>query len=153
MKIRDYSRKDREAVQNIFTKYWTDEEFLSELSMNLDKGEMHFYVAEKNDGVVGVAGFREAPEYLRLHAETENPAELYVVASKLQNEGIGSMLVQKVIEEAKNLFFTEIECYSPETHNSSWKFYEKLGFIKHGTIKDPDDGYPGMLWRKLFCSN
>lgn len=75
---------------------------------------------------------------------------MYVIASKLQNEGIGSMLVQKVIEEAKSLHFTEIECYSPETHSSSWKFYEKLGFTKHGIIKDPDDGYPGMLWKKVI---
>lgn len=150
MKIRDYSEKDKGAVQNIFSKYWTDEEFLSELSKNIDDSKMHFYVAEKDDAVVGVAGFREAPKYLRLYAETKNPAELYIVASKLQNEGIGSMLVQKVIEEARNLFFTEIECYSPETHNSSWKFYEKLGFTRHGIIKDPDDGYPGMFWRKII---
>lgn len=150
MKIRDYNEKDKSAVQNIFTKYWTDEEFLSELAKNIDEGKMHFYIAEKDDEVVGVAGFREAPKYLRDYAETKNPAELYIVASKLQNEGIGSMLVQKVTEEAKNLFFTEIECYSPETHNSSWKFYEKLGFTRHGIIKDPDDGYPGMLWRKII---
>ena len=150
MKIRNYSGKDKEAVQNIFTKYWTDEEFLSEIEKNIDECKMHFYVAEKDDAVVGVAGFREAPEYLRFYAETKNPAELYIVASKLQNEGIGSILVQKIIEEARNLFFTEIECYSPETHDSSWKFYEKLGFTRHGIIKDPDDGYPGMLWRKII---
>jgi len=150
MKIRDYNKKDKEAVQNIFTRYWTDEEFLDELSENIDGGKMHFYVAEKDNEVAGVAGFRKAPEYLCLYAETKNPAELYIVASKLKNEGVGSMLVQKVIEEAKNLLFTEIECYSPETHNSSWKFYEKLGFTRHGIIKDPDDGYPGMLWRKVI---
>lgn len=150
MKIRNYNSNDKGAVQNIFTKYWTDEEFLSELSENIDGGKMHFYVAEKDSEVVGVAGFREAPEYLRLYAETKNPAELYIVASKLKNEGVRSVLVKKVIDEAKNLLFTEIECYSPETHNSSWRFYEKLGFTKHGIIKDPDDGYPGMLWRKVI---
>ncbi len=150
MKIRDYNEKDKSAIQNIFTKYWTDEEFLSELAKNIDEYKMRFYGAEKDGEVVGVAGFREAPEYLRVYAETKNPAELYVVASKLQNEGIGSMLVQKVIDEVRKLNFTEIECYSPETHNSSWKFYEKLGFKKHGIIKDPDDGYPGMLWEKTI---
>lgn len=150
MEIRDYSEKDKEAVQNIFAKYWTDEEFLSELAKNMDGSKIRFYVAEKDGEVVGVAGFREAPKYLRDYAETKNPAELYIVASKLQNEGIGGMLVRKVIEEARNLFFTEMECYSPETHSNSWKFYEKLGFTRHGIIKDPDDGYPGMLWRKII---
>lgn len=150
MKVREYGEKDKSAIEKIFTKYWTDEEFLSELAKNIDGCKMHFYVAEKDDEIVGVAGFREATEYLRVYAKTKNPAELYIVASQLQNEGIGSMLVQKVIEEARNLCFTEIECYSPETHNSSWKFYEKLGFTRHGIIKDPDDGYPGMLWRKII---
>lgn len=150
MKIRNYSEKDKTAVQNIFEKYWNDKEFLDELTENLGSPEVYFYVAEKDDEVVGVAGFREAPEHLRAYADTKNPAELYIVASKLQNEGIGSKLVQKVIEDARDASFTEVECYSPETHNSSWKFYEDLGFTKHGIIKDPDDGCPGMLWRKVF---
>ena len=130
--------------------YWTDKEFLNELTKNIDGHEMYFYVAEKDDEVVGIAGFRKAPEYLNVHAETKNPAELYIVASKLQNEGIGSELVQKVIEEVRKLSFTEIRCYSPETHNSSWKFYDKLGFRRGGIIKDPDDGYPGMLWVRII---
>jgi len=150
MIIRSYSKEDRDEVQNIFIKYWTDEEFLRELAKNIEGHEIVFYVAEKEGEVVGVAGFREAPEYLRVYAETRKPAELYIVASKSQNEGIGSMIVQKIIEEVKNLCFTEIECYSPETHSGSWKFYEKLGFTRYGIIKDPDDGYPGMLWRKII---
>ena len=150
MNIRDYNENDKDAVQTIFTKYWTDEEFLNELAKNIHEGSMHFYVAEKDGEVFGVVGFRESPEYLRAYAETKSPAELYVVASKVQDKGIGSALVRKVIEEARNLSFTEIECYSPETHDSSWKFYEKLTFTRHGIIKDPDDGYSGMLWRKII---
>lgn len=150
MEIRDYNEKDKRSVRNIFAKYWTDEEFLSELENNLNKKDVHFYVAEKDGIVVGIAGFRKAPEHLRIHAETNNPAELYVIASLSKNEGIGGVLAQKIIESAKNLNFTEIECYSPETHNSSWGFYEKHGFASHGIINDPDDGYPGMLWKKVI---
>ena len=95
MKIRDYNKKDKDAVQSIFTKYWTDEEFLGELSEYIDGGKMHYYIAEKDNEVVGVAGFREAPEYLRFYAETKNPAELHIVASKLKNEGVGSLLVKE----------------------------------------------------------
>ena len=84
------------------------------------------------------------------HSNTDKSAELYIIASKYQNKGIGNLLGQKLIEEVKKLQFTEIVCYSPETHNSSWKFYEKLGFTQHGIIKDPDDGCPGMLWKKTI---
>jgi len=150
MKIRNYNKKDKVAVQQIFAKYWTDREFLDELEENLDKGDVRFYVAEKDNEIIGVAGLRESPKYLSKYAETENPVELYIIASKLQNKGFGNLLAQKVIEESKKLNFTEIECYSPKTHNSSWKFYKKLGFKKHGIINDPDDGYPGMLWRKVL---
>jgi N-acetylglutamate synthase-like GNAT family acetyltransferase len=81
MKIRDYSEKDKSAIQNIFTRYWTDEEFLNELTEELNGEVCRFYVAEKDDEVVGIAGFRESPEYLRVYAETKNPAELYIVLS------------------------------------------------------------------------
>jgi N-acetylglutamate synthase-like GNAT family acetyltransferase len=150
MRIREYKKSDKNAAQDIFAKYWTDKEFLDELEKNLDEDKAIFYVAEKDGEVVGIAGFRKALEYLSMHAKTKNPAELYIVASKTQSEGVGSNLVQKIIEEAKNLSFTEIECYSPETHSNSWKFYEKLGFKKEGIINDPDDGYPGMLWMKII---
>jgi L-amino acid N-acyltransferase YncA len=150
MEIRNYSEHDKSAAQAIFAKYWTDGEFLNELINNIDGNETCFYVAEREGDIVGIAGFRQVPEYLRAHATTENPVELYIVASKLQREGVGNILVQKVIEEVKKRSYTEIECYSPETHESSWKFYEKLGFTQRGIIKDPDDGYPGMLWVKII---
>jgi N-acetylglutamate synthase-like GNAT family acetyltransferase len=65
MKIRNYSEKDKNAVQNIFAKYWTDEEFLNELERNLDEHGAHFYVAEKDGEVVGVAGFRESQKTMQ----------------------------------------------------------------------------------------
>jgi len=148
MKVRDYDNKDEVEVKNIFTQYWTDNEFLNELAEELKAKVCKFYVAEKNGEVVGIAGLREAPTHLRNHADTSEPAELYIIASKYQNQGIGNFIGQKIVGEAKKLGFAEILVYSPETHISSWKFYEKLGFKKHGIIKDPDDGYPGMLWKK-----
>lgn len=150
MKVRKYSKKDEVEVKNIFTQYWTDNEFLNELTEELNAEICKFYVVEKKGEVIGIAGLRKAPAYLITNANTEKPAELYVIASKYKNKGIGNFLGQKIIEEAKKLEFTEILCYSPETHNSSWKFYENLGFTSYGIIKNPDDGYPGMLWRKII---
>lgn len=150
MKARKYNKKDEVEVKNIFTQYWNDNEFLDELTEELHAEICKFYVDEKDGEIVGIAGLREAPAHLNKHADTEKPAELYIIASKYQNKGIGSLLGQKIISEAKKLGFTEMVCYSPETHSSSWIFYEKLGFTKHGIIKDPDDGYPGMLWKKII---
>lgn len=150
MKIRKYYEKDEPEANKIFTQYWTDKEFLDELSGQLNTETCKFFIAEENGEILGIAGLRKPPEYLNFHADTKNPVELYIIASKYQNRGIGNFLGQKIIEGAKNSGFTEILCYSPETHSSSWKFYKKLGFTKHGIINDPDDGYPGMLWKKSF---
>ncbi|KKS89749.1 MAG: hypothetical protein UV64_C0001G0008 [Parcubacteria group bacterium GW2011_GWC1_43_11b] len=145
----NYNKKDEGAVKKIFAQYWTDNEFLNEIAKELEAGICNFYIAEKAGEVVGVAGLRKAPTHLGNYADTKKPAELYIIASKYQNMGIGNFLGQRIIGEAKRLNFTEIVCYSPETHSSSWKFYEKLGFKKYQIIKDPDDGYPGMLWKKI----
>lgn len=150
MKIREYEDADRESVEKIFAQYWNDNEFVIELLHNIDTRKGHYYVAEKEGEVVGVAGYRDAPEYLKAHAKTKKPAELYIVASRHPGEGIGSALLAKIEEGAKHDSFTEIECYSPETHNSSWKFYERLGFVQHGVINDPEDDCPGMLLIKSF---
>lgn len=160
MKIRGYKKQDESSVREIFAKYWTDNGFLEELHEKLniyvEKSEEYytsayrFCVAEKNDEIVGIGGFRVAPKYLKELSKTTNPAELYVIASKSKGGGVGSSLIQAMTEDAKRLHFTEMVCYSPETHDGSWKFYDKHGFIKHGIIKDPDDGYPGMLWNVIL---
>lgn len=148
--FRKFQKSDQSAVLEIFSSYWTDPEFLKELAQELNNMACIFYVAEENSEIVGVAGLRNASTHLSTHANTDRPAELYIIASKYQNKGVGTFLGQKIIEEAEKLKFTEILCYSPETHNDSWKFYEKLGFTKQGIINDPDDGYPGMLWQKII---
>jgi N-acetylglutamate synthase-like GNAT family acetyltransferase len=150
MKVRNYDRKDEVDVKKIFTKYWTDNTFLNELAKELDGERCRFYVVEDDVEIVGVAGLRKAPPHLSDHADTNNPIELYIIASKYQGRGIGNTLVQRIVADMKGTEFTEMVCYSPETHDSSWKFYEKLEFKKHGIINDPDDGYPGMLWKKVI---
>ncbi len=148
MKVKDYDEKYEKEVKKIFSQHWTDNEFLDELSEELEGKKSTFYIAQQDDEVVGIAGLRVAPEHLHVHTGGDKIAELYIIASKYQNKGIGTVLGQKIIEEAKKLGFTEVVVYSPETHSSSWKFYEKVGFTRLGIIKDPDDGYPGMLWQK-----
>ena len=148
MKTREYIEKDKEEAKKIFSQYWNDSGFLEELEKELDSLEYKFYVIEKNNEVVGIAGLRPAPKHLCAQADQCATIELYIVASKYKNEGTGSFLVRDVIKEAKKLGFTEMVCYSPITHNDSWSFYEKLDFKKNGIINDPDDGYPGMLWKK-----
>lgn len=150
MQIKKYNKSYEEQVKNIFTLYWTDVEFLDELSTALNSSSCNFYIAQENNEITGVVGVRKADNFLKDHVSTDNPAELYVIASKYKGKGIGSILSNYIIEEYSKMNYTEMICYSPETHNDSWKFYENSGFAKHGIVNDPDDGYPGMLWSKIL---
>lgn len=149
MYIKKYQASNKQSVQDIFAQYWNDPEFLEELTQNLESNDTYFYTAENDDTIVGIIGLRKAPEYLCRHHTVDNykkSLELYILASQSQNKGVGTRLLEKAIEFAKEFGYTEIVCYSPETHSDSWKFYEKNGFINQGIIHDPDDGYPGILW-------
>jgi ribosomal protein S18 acetylase RimI-like enzyme len=159
MIIRDFEKNDTESVEVIFALYWTDPLFLNELSDKLqmavnNTSECHeqklkFFVAVEGDEIIGIGGLINAPDYLREHAETDTPAELYILASKYKGKGIGSALREKIIEEAKKLGFTEVLLYSPNSHQESWSFYDKFGSERIGEIVAPD-GEPGQVWRKLL---
>lgn len=150
MTIEKYNNAHHVDVHNIFKQYFNDPEFLSELDESLTDSEAIFYVLTEYRDVMSIVGVRKVTNYLLKHTQTENPLELYIIASKNKGKGAGSKLCNFIIKEAKILGYTEIICYSPETHESSWKFYEHIGFVSNGIVNDPDDGYPGMLWRKVL---
>ena len=156
MIIREFKKSDLEAVEKIFALYWTDPEFLKELSdklllyiktgLNKDLG---FYVAEENGDTLGIVGFKKLPEYLIPCTLTENPVELYVIAVKNKKVGIGERLRSKLIEEVKRLGFEEVLLFSPNSHNKSWGFHDKFGFERVGEVTPPDDEI-GQVWRKVL---
>ena len=75
--------------------------------------------------------------------------ELYIIASRIKGRGVGSALLQYVEKQIPGMY-KHLVLYSPETHKSSWGFYERNGFESGGIINDPEDGYPGMLWKKAL---
>jgi L-amino acid N-acyltransferase YncA len=159
MIIRNFKKEDLKAVEEIFAMYWTDQEFLKKLSQKLNmcieqteeyiNKKYEFFVAEDNSEIVGIAGLRSAPDHMKLYAKTENPMEFYVLAVKYKNRGIGTALRLKRLEEAKNLGFTEIVFYSPNSHIESWSFHDKMDFERVGKALAPD-GEPGQIWRKIL---
>jgi L-amino acid N-acyltransferase YncA len=157
MIIRTFQKNDLEAVQKIFALYWNDPVFLKELSQKLEayinqskeylNEQLRFFVAEEKNEVIGITGFRNAPDYLKAYAKTNNPVGLYIIAVKYKHKGIGKELKSKIMEEAKNLGLTEVIVYSPNSHKESWIFHDKFGFERGPAIIDPD-GEPGQIWRK-----
>lgn len=159
MTIRDYKKEDKDQAEEIFVMYWNDKEFrkklLEKLDIFVEKGEEYnknqyrFYVAEEGGEIVGIAGFRKAPEHMSQFAVTDNPAEFYILASKYKGKGVGEALRLKRLEEVKKMGFTEVVLYSPDTHEESWGFHDRMGFERVGPAVAPD-GEPGMIWRKVL---
>ena len=142
MKFRKYTKEDATSVNDIFAQHWTDSEFIEELNEELMKAD--FWVAEDTGEVIAVAGVRPSPP----HLGSETSLELYIIAAKQQGMGVGSQLLEYVETHIPDEY-DELVLYSPETHKNSWRFYERNGFERGGSIVDPDDGHPGMLWRKM----
>ncbi len=156
MIIREFQEGDQKAVEEIFVLYWTDPEFLKELSSELQlhiektlKKDSGFFVATEGSEILGIVGFRKLTDYLKPYALTNNPVEFYVIAVKYKRRGIGETLKLKLIEEVRKLSFTEILLYSPNSHNESWGFHDKLGFEIAGEVTPPDDDI-GQVWRKIL---
>ena len=58
-------------------------------SLKISEQDFKFFVAEEKEEIVGVSAIRKLPEHMKEYAQTERPAELYVIAVKYKNRGIG----------------------------------------------------------------
>jgi L-amino acid N-acyltransferase YncA len=156
MIIREYKQGDQEAVEKIFAMYWTDPEFLKELSdelqlfikMTLNK-DLGFFVSEENGEITGIVGFKKLADYFKPYTTTDISIELYVIAVKYKGKGIGKELKIKLVEEAKKMEFKEILFFSPNSHSESWNFHDSLDFKRVGEVIPPDDEI-GQIWRKIL---
>ncbi|MEA2112901.1 MAG: GNAT family N-acetyltransferase [Patescibacteria group bacterium] len=156
MTIREFKQSDQKAVEEIFALYWTDPEFLQELSDELLSflktgltKDLGFFVSEENDEITGIVGFKKLADYFKPYTKTDNPIELYVIAVKNKWKGVGKKLKIKLIEEAEKMQFGEILFFSPNSHSESWNFHDSLGFERAGEITPPNDK-PGQIWRKVL---
>lgn len=155
--VRDAEKTDREAIQHIFSLYWNKPEDLEhhlnrlDSFINKDKESiettLHYLVVEAEEEILGVLGFRDAPQKLIEYSTTSKPMELYVLFMKQKGKGAGRVLVEKMIQIARALEYTEVIVFSSDVWKSSWGFYDKLGFER--VVQTPlPDGRVGQIWRR-----
>lgn len=153
--IREFQEKDKNAVKEIFSMYWTDPEFLEELSnelnlyINNQSNKSRFLVVEENDEVLGIAGYKKIPDYLKEFAKTKNPVELYIIAVKYKRKGIGIKLKAELIESIKEMGYSEILLFSPNSHKESWNFHDTFNFQRIGEVIPPEDEL-GQVWGRVL---
>lgn len=156
--IRQLKKQDISAVEEILSLYWSGDfkdhmmqrvkDFTDHTQNSIDQ-DFHYFVAEDNNEVVGVAAFRKAPDHMKEYTITGNPVEFYILAVKYQGKGAGKALRDERIKEAKKLGYMEAVLYSGETHQDSWLFHDNSEFKRVGPTIAPN-GEPGIIWQMLL---
>lgn len=96
----------------------------------LKKPENHIYVAEEDGKLIGFVTFsiRTVIRYVKPIAELD---ELYIAPSA-RKQGLGSKLVQTVIDAAAEKGCHRLFIESHYKHEAAHKLYEKMGFTNYG---------------------
>jgi len=156
--IRPIQQADLEPIKGILALYWPEQDLRDRFMQRLTGVVNHDFeiaqsnfvclVAQDNGAVVGLLGFRKAPDHMREHATDDRVAEIYLLAAKTKFTGIGRVLVEESLEMMRQAAYQEVVLYAGETHQDSYGFYEHLMFTNAGPMAAPN-GEKGVVW-KMF---
>jgi ribosomal protein S18 acetylase RimI-like enzyme len=107
-----------------------------ELTKSLDKlykaQNSYMLIAKKDSKAIGFAQF-----YTRqtaLNPQTCAALDELVVAKEYRRQGIGKLLIERVINECRKLGCCEVEVSTELTNTIAQKFYKDCGFTKEGML-------------------
>lgn len=130
IEIIDFEPKYRDDFKNLnvewLEKYFEVEPYDKEVLSNpekyiLEKGGKIFFAKLENKiiGTVALMPKNSSFELTKM-----------AVTDKIQSKGIGSLLMQKCIDEAKNLSLKEIFLFSNTKLDKAINLYKKVGFLE-----------------------
>lgn len=130
IEIIDFEPKYRDDFKNLnvewLEKYFEVEPYDKEVLSNpekyiLEKGGKIFF-AKLEDKIIGTVALMPKNSSFELTK--------MAVTEKIQSKGIGSLLMQKCIDEAKNLGLKEIFLFSNTKLDKAINLYKKVGFLE-----------------------
>ena len=130
IEIIDFEPKYRDDFKNLnvewLEKYFEVEPYDKEVLSNpekyiLEKGGKIFF-AKLEDKIIGTVALMPKNSSFELTK--------MAVTEKIQSKGIGSLLMQKCIDEAKNLGLKEIFLFSNTKLDKAINLYKKEGFLE-----------------------
>jgi amino-acid N-acetyltransferase len=127
MLIRPARTSDVKVIREIVDSFAAPGKMLSKETVTLFESVQEFTIAEIDGQVVGCGA---------LHVLWEDLAEVRTVAVKKekQHQGIGDLLLEKIIERAQEVGVTRIFCLTFQT-----EFFGRHGFeVIEGTPVEPD---------------
>jgi len=130
IEIIDFEPKYRDDFKNLnvewLEKYFEVEPYDKEVLSNpekyiLEKGGKILF-AKLEDKIIGTVALMPKNSSFELTK--------MAVTDKIQSKGIGSLLMQKCIDEAKNLGLKEIFLFSNTKLDKAINLYKKVGFLE-----------------------
>lgn len=130
IEIIDYEPKYRDDFKNLnvewLEKYFEVEPYDKEVLSNpekyiLEKGGKILF-AKLEDKIIGTVALMPKNSSFELTK--------MAVTDKIQSKGIGSLLMQKCIDEARNLGLKEIFLFSNTKLDKAINLYKKVGFLE-----------------------
>ncbi|EHK2337640.1 GNAT family N-acetyltransferase [Clostridium perfringens] len=132
IKIEDYKeiskiRKMPGVMENIISNKDEEEELIKEKIINRGKNQ-YWYVAEENGKVIGLGILMNHGNLRKKHVGVIT----LMVNSDYQNKGIGSLLMDKLINLSESLNIIRLELCVFRDNYKAINLYKKFGFKEEG---------------------
>ncbi len=142
--IRPMTNEDAERASElesmVFSMPWKADDFLE----MIERTYAHYFVAVKNDTIVGIIGLRDVAGEGEISNVATHP--------DFRRQNIASMLMQRALEECDNLGISDITLEVRTSNKAAIALYEKYGFKGEGVRpifyeKPREDAL--IMWRRL----
>ncbi len=132
IKIEDYKeiskiRKMPGVMENILSNKDEEEELIKEKIINRGKNQ-YWYVAEENGKVIGLGILINHGNLRKKHVGVIT----LMVNSDYQNKGVGSLLMDKLINLSESLNIIRLELCVFKDNYKAINLYKKFGFKEEG---------------------
>lgn len=161
IKIRSATTEDLGDINSVLSEWLSLKEvahYLDLIKQSIEqspgslKFDSHFFVAESDKKVIGLAGFRKLLPKLIKFSNTNNPSELSMiyVSNKHRGGKVGTTLLNEIIEQTKNKNYTELIVRSSDRFiKTGWGFYDKFpGMKRVRQMLPPESEGVMQIWTK-----
>ena len=128
MQIRRMTKEDCEQVAAIEAASFSVPWSLKAFTETVEKENFRYYVAEENGEILGYCGFL----FVLDEAEIPNVC----VKETARKCGVGTQMMQTLINEAKSLGMAVLYLEVRESNQPARRLYEALGFVENGIRKN-----------------